>query len=107
MALDDVPVYNRLTGDYVDKHPQAAEGLAQRYLSKLRARHGLYACLGNHDHKMAGGAEMVTEALTKVGIRMLTNAVVTLPELGVQIVGRQPDIMLPTTVVCCITIDII
>jgi predicted MPP superfamily phosphohydrolase len=85
-----------LTGDYVDKHPQAAEGLAQRYLSKLRARHGIYACLGNHDHKMAGGAEMVTEALSKVGIRMLNNNAVTLPDLGLQIVGMGH----PTIRVC-------
>ena len=59
-----------LTGDYVSHSTEYIAGCA-RALGRLRARHGIYAILGNHDHWTDG--EMMSSALTSHGIRVLNN----------------------------------
>lgn len=75
-ALDpDVIV---LTGDLFDFDPSFIEGGARR-LSALRARYGVYAVLGNHDHYT--GAEKVVSGLARwaPNIAVLRDAMVRLP----------------------------
>lgn len=59
-----------LTGDYVSHSRNYIPGCA-RALGTLRARHGVYAVLGNHDHWTDCG--MMAAALTEQGIRVLCN----------------------------------
>jgi len=75
-ALDpDVIV---LTGDLFDSDPGCVEHGA-RVLSGLRARHGVYAVLGNHD--VYTGADRIVEALARFAprLRLLRNELVRLP----------------------------
>ncbi|MGH9377896.1 MAG: metallophosphoesterase, partial [Terriglobia bacterium] len=60
-----------LTGDYVTFSPTYIWPVAQA-LSRLRARLGVFAVLGNHDFRV--GAEEVTRALRAYHIRVLRNA---------------------------------
>lgn len=70
-----------LTGDYVTFSPTYIWPVAQA-LSRLRARLGVFAVLGNHDFRV--GAEEVTRALSAYHIRVLRNAHYALrPEDGV------------------------
>ena len=61
-----------ITGDLVDTQPADAVPAAQA-LAPLRAPLGVWACLGNHDHK--AGAPIVQAALASQAphIRLLTN----------------------------------
>jgi hypothetical protein len=59
-----------LTGDYVTWSKKYIRPVAEA-LRDLRARLGVYAVLGNHDFRV--DAEAVTEALERVGIRVLRN----------------------------------
>ncbi|MEP7341882.1 MAG: metallophosphoesterase [Acidobacteriota bacterium] len=59
-----------LTGDYVSYSREYIAGCA-RALGQLRAPHGVFAVLGNHDHWMDGAG--VAAALTAQGIRVLDN----------------------------------
>ena len=59
-----------LTGDYVSHSRDFIAGCA-RALGTLRARHGVFAVLGNHDHWTDG--PQMAQALTNRGIRILTN----------------------------------
>jgi uncharacterized protein len=64
-----------LLGDYIDAHPLwggrvPPEDIA-RELGALRARHGVFAVLGNHDWKQAG--DRMWRALEDVGIEVLEN----------------------------------
>jgi predicted MPP superfamily phosphohydrolase len=64
-----------ITGDILDYSPKhIPEGLA--LLSRVRARHGTYAVLGNHDHY--AGPRRVYEGLRRVGITPLVNGAVRL-----------------------------
>jgi predicted MPP superfamily phosphohydrolase len=67
-----------LTGDIFDFDPSHVDDGARR-LAKLRARYGVYAILGNHDHYV--GAERVAGALARYapGIRLLRDELVRLP----------------------------
>ena len=67
-----------LTGDIFDFDPAGVEDGARR-LGDLRARHGVYAMLGNHDTYV--GAELVADALARhaPGIRLLRDEIVRLP----------------------------
>jgi predicted MPP superfamily phosphohydrolase len=60
-----------LTGDYVTFSPAYIHPVA-RALGKLRARHGVYAVLGNHDFQV--DAEEITRALRSHRIRVLRNS---------------------------------
>ena len=59
-----------LTGGYVSKERAYAAPCAE-LLSGLRARHGVYAVLGNHDHWT--DAALITDLFRAEGITMLVN----------------------------------
>ncbi len=59
-----------LTGDYVSHERQYAAPCAEM-MGRLKARCGVFAVLGNHDHWT--DAALVTDLFKAEGIRMLTN----------------------------------
>jgi uncharacterized protein len=59
-----------LTGDYVSKEREYAAPCAE-LLGALRARHGVYAVLGNHDHWT--DAALITDLFRAEGITVLVN----------------------------------
>lgn len=59
-----------LTGDYVS-HESAYAAPCAEMLGRLRARCGVYAVLGNHDHWT--DAALITDLFRAEGIRMLVN----------------------------------
>jgi uncharacterized protein len=59
-----------LTGDYVSHEREYAAPCAEM-LGGLRARYGVYAVLGNHDHWT--DAALITDLFRLAGIRMLVN----------------------------------
>lgn len=59
-----------LTGDYVSHEREYAAPCAEM-LGDLRARYGVYAVLGNHDHWT--DASLITDLFRLAGIRMLIN----------------------------------
>ena len=69
-ANDLDPDLIALTGDYVTHSSTYIPGCA-RALGTLRARHGVYAVLGNHDHWT--DSNMMLNALSGQGIRVLIN----------------------------------
>ena len=60
-----------LTGDFVASSPTEAAPCAET-LAALKARYGIYACLGNHD-AYAGIEEDLSRMFAEKGIRMLRN----------------------------------
>ncbi|BAY10629.1 metallophosphoesterase [Calothrix sp. NIES-2098] len=63
-----------LTGDYVTASPKPIHDLALR-LKNLRSRAGIYAVLGNHDICYKHSRAEITEALNKIGVRVLWNEI--------------------------------
>jgi predicted MPP superfamily phosphohydrolase len=69
-----------LTGDFVHSRPEDAEELAD-LLQELRAPHGVFAVLGNHDYAVnypgdpgiPGVEEVVIAALERAGVTVLRN----------------------------------
>lgn len=59
-----------LTGDYVSHEREYIAPVAVE-LAKLKAKYGVYACLGNHDHWT--DADLVTHLFRGEGINMLIN----------------------------------
>jgi predicted MPP superfamily phosphohydrolase len=59
-----------LTGDYVSHEREYIAPVAAE-LGKLKAKHGVHACLGNHDHWT--DAELVTHLFRGEGINVLIN----------------------------------
>ncbi len=59
-----------LTGDFVSHETEYIEPMAE-VLGKISAKHGIFACLGNHDHWT--DAELVTKSLENNGIKVLIN----------------------------------
>jgi predicted MPP superfamily phosphohydrolase len=59
-----------LTGDYVSKERRYAAPCAE-LMGTLRARHGVYAVLGNHDHWT--DAALITDLFRAEGITVLVN----------------------------------
>lgn len=59
-----------LTGDYVSHETQYIAPVAA-VLGKLKAKHGVHACLGNHDHWTDAG--LVTDLFRGEGINVLVN----------------------------------
>jgi len=59
-----------LTGDYVSHEREYIAPVAA-VLGKLKAKYGIYACLGNHDHWT--DANLVTHLFRGEGINMLVN----------------------------------
>ncbi len=60
-----------ITGDFAS-HDAAYIPICANELQALHARYGVFACLGNHDHRR--GAETVVKSLQGVGITVLRNA---------------------------------
>jgi predicted MPP superfamily phosphohydrolase len=83
-----------ITGDIIDYSPShIPEGMA--LLSRVRARHGTYAVLGNHDHY--AGPRRVYEGLRRAGITPLVNGAVRLTggaREGIVLAGVD-DVMAP------------
>ncbi|MCA9791113.1 MAG: metallophosphoesterase [Candidatus Eremiobacteraeota bacterium] len=75
LLREQAPDLIALTGDFVSVSGRYAPSVAQ-ILSPLRARLGVYAVLGNHDHRE--GPARISRALEAVGIEMLTNRAVRL-----------------------------
>lgn len=67
-----------LTGDYISHSRDYIPGCA-RALGQLRARHGVFAIMGNHDHWTDAAA--MESAFVEHGVRVLTNENVRI-ELG-------------------------
>jgi predicted MPP superfamily phosphohydrolase len=59
-----------LTGDYVSHETEYIAPVAE-VLATLKAEHGIYACLGNHDHWT--DADLVTHLFRGEGINLLIN----------------------------------
>ncbi|HYO64401.1 MAG TPA: metallophosphoesterase [Pyrinomonadaceae bacterium] len=59
-----------LTGDYVSHEREYAEPCAE-LMGRLRARSGVFAVLGNHDHWV--DAELITDLFRAEGIKVLIN----------------------------------
>jgi predicted MPP superfamily phosphohydrolase len=59
-----------LTGDYISRERQYAAPCAEM-LGRLRARHGVFAVLGNHDHWT--DAALITDLFRAEGITVLIN----------------------------------
>ncbi len=70
MANDLRPDLVALTGDYIS-HSRDYIASCARALGRLRAAHGVFAVLGNHDHWTDGA--MMRDALADQGIRVLCN----------------------------------
>jgi predicted MPP superfamily phosphohydrolase len=70
MANDLGPDLVVLTGDYIS-HSRDYIAPCARALGRLRAEHGVFAVLGNHDHWTDG--EMMSAALAAQGIQVLCN----------------------------------
>jgi predicted MPP superfamily phosphohydrolase len=66
-----------LTGDFVAGSPAEAAPCAET-LARLKARYGVYGCLGNHD-VYADIEDELTRLFTAGGMRMLRNEAVSLP----------------------------
>ncbi|MCC6406751.1 MAG: metallophosphoesterase [Planctomycetes bacterium] len=60
-----------LTGDFITRHWSEAL-LVRSDLARLRARHGVFAVLGNHDYKDRAEARIVA-SYAEVGVRFLCN----------------------------------
>jgi predicted MPP superfamily phosphohydrolase len=63
-----------LTGDYITNSVKPIYQLAL-HLKHLESRHGICACLGNHDIYFPHSRNPVTNALTEIGINVLWNEI--------------------------------
>jgi len=68
-----------VTGDIVHNSPAFARQAAEA-IASIPARHGIFACLGNHD--FWAGADAVAHELERAGIRVLRNDGVLLEQGG-------------------------
>jgi predicted MPP superfamily phosphohydrolase len=59
-----------LTGDYISHDDKFIPGVVEA-MGKLRARHGVYAVMGNHDHWTDG--ILISDMMKNEGIRVLNN----------------------------------
>ena len=62
-----------ITGDFVNFHPNELPFIMPQ-LKNLKAKYGVYGCLGNHDHYMIPKEhETLVETLKEAGIKLLIN----------------------------------
>jgi uncharacterized protein len=67
-----------ITGDFVNNHPDELD-LIYDDLKQLRAPHGVYGCIGNHDHYMTDELHQdLKEKISNAGIKLLINENITL-----------------------------
>jgi len=78
-----------LTGDFVQWRAGPITELAENYLSKYKAKYGVFACLGNHDYKESNeGTAFIKNALESVGIKVLMNeCVFPLKDKSFELIG--------------------
>jgi uncharacterized protein len=69
-----------ITGDHVTRVNQGEPDMIAQTLARLRAPHGVYAVLGNHDWWQSG--PIVTAALKRAGVTVLANEQVPLHRDG-------------------------
>ena len=76
-----------LTGDYICWDPEA-QGEVVRVLAGLRAPHGVFGCMGNHEADV-GIEESITRLFAAQGIRMLRQerAVIQLNDEAINLIG--------------------
>jgi predicted MPP superfamily phosphohydrolase len=96
---DEAPDAMLLLGDFIDAHPLwggrvAPEPIA-RELAALRAPHGTFAVLGNHDWRQAG--DRMWSALQNVGVEVLENRAMPIGEAFIaglaDLRARRPDLL--------------
>jgi len=78
-----------ITGDFVNFHPNELPFIVPQ-LSNLKAKYGVYACLGNHDHYMRQNEhEILLEIIKEAGIKLLINEneTITIKNEKLQIAG--------------------
>lgn len=63
-----------LTGDYITDSPNPIHDLVL-HLKHLQSRHGIYACLGNHDICRPFSRQPVVNALSSIDINVLWNEI--------------------------------
>ncbi len=63
-----------LTGDYITDDPSPIDELVLK-LKYLKSDRGIYACLGNHDIEYPNAKQKVTNALTRIGVKVLWNEI--------------------------------
>lgn len=80
------PDFVMLTGDFVTDAPEPIFALAG-HLSRMKARLGIFAVLGNHDLEQPHSRTLITNALHRSGIRVLENEVVYPEGKNLAIVG--------------------
>lgn len=77
-----------IAGDIITRPPEYIE-LAARVLGRLKAPHGVYSCIGDHDNFAYRDRERslreVREGLARVGIPMLDNEVETIEVDGAEL----------------------
>ncbi|WP_299937730.1 metallophosphoesterase [uncultured Pelagimonas sp.] len=94
-----------LLGDYAAGHRFITKSVEiaeiAPILADLKAKHGVFAVLGNHDwwddlnaQKRGGGPNLYAQALEANGIPVLSNTVIKLEDLGVWIAGLEDQLAL-------------
>ncbi|WP_299921290.1 metallophosphoesterase [uncultured Pelagimonas sp.] len=94
-----------LLGDYAAGHRFITKSVEiaeiAPILAGLKAKHGVFAVLGNHDwwddlnaQKRGGGPNLYAQALEANGIPVLSNTVIKLEDLGVWIAGLEDQLAL-------------
>ena len=78
-----------ITGDFVTDNPMPINKLA-KHLQKLKSKHGVYGCLGNHDLVPTNAKQQIIEALNSIGLKILWNEVAYPLGEGLAIAGL-PD----------------
>lgn len=82
LSNQEAPDLTVLTGDFV-LNSREFIGECIEALGALEAKEGVFAVLGNHDHRE--GPQEITEALAERGIQVLDNGSVTLERDGAQL----------------------
>ena len=85
-----------VTGDFVNSQTEEVYPFAEAF-SNLKAKHGIYGCLGNHDF-FANDVERVAKEVNDCGVKLLRNDAVQISKgnsffnlIGVDDIGRGVD----------------
>lgn len=85
-----------VTGDFVNSKTEEVHPFAEAF-SELKAVHGVYGCLGNHDF-FTKDVEFVAKKIDECGVRLLRNDAVRIEKdgtffnlVGVDDIGRNVD----------------